>query len=84
MAFTNCFICIVFKLSWVVPRAHDIFRLAYFQELSKKTPTILANIINICRVRFHVEFSSKEIIMGYSPKFPSSKPKAGTHDTLNQ
>ena len=41
------------------------------------------NIVHTCHVRFHVDFSSTENVMGCGSKLPSCKPKVGAHDTLN-
>ena len=49
-----------------------------------KSPTIPANIIHICHVGFHVDFSSSENVMRCGPKPPSCKSKADGRVTLNQ
>ena len=50
----------------------------------KNSLAIPANTIHICHVKFHVIFSSIKNVMDCSSKLPSSKPKTGGRDTLNQ
>ena len=43
----------------------------------------MANITLTCHVGFHVGFLSIENVVGCSPKLPSCKSKAATHDIVN-
>ena len=69
----------------VNPNPRCNFCQTYLQELSqKKFPIIPANIMHTCHVKFYVDFSCIEDVMGRGPNLHSCKLKEGVHDTLNQ